>query len=53
MIELEGVSAGYGGPIVLQDVTLDVGAGEFLGLVGPNGGGKSTLLKVILGLLAP
>ncbi|HET8702176.1 MAG TPA: ABC transporter ATP-binding protein [Nitrococcus sp.] len=53
VIELKGITAGYGGPIVLQDVTLDVGAGEFLGLVGPNGGGKSTLLKVILGLLAP
>lgn len=53
VIELEGICAGYGGPIVLQDVTLDVGAGEFLGLVGPNGGGKSTLLKVILGLLVP
>lgn len=53
VIELERISAGYGGPVVLQDVTLDVGAGEFLGLVGPNGGGKSTLLKVILGLLVP
>lgn len=53
VIELDGVCAGYGGPIVLHDITLDVGAGEFLGLVGPNGGGKSTLLKVILGLLAP
>ena len=53
VIDLEGISAGYGGPIVLQDVTLALNQGEFLGLVGPNGGGKSTLLKVILGLLVP
>lgn len=53
VIELTGICAGYGGPSVLQDVTLGVGAGEFLGLVGPNGGGKSTLLKVVLGLLMP
>lgn len=53
VIDLEGVTARYDGPIVLQDVTLALNAGEFLGLVGPNGGGKSTLLKVILGLLVP
>lgn len=53
VIELERVWAGYGGPYVLQDITLHADRGEFLGLVGPNGGGKSTLLKVILGLLPP
>lgn len=50
-IELSGVSAGYGGPDVIEDVSLQVPRGEFLGVIGPNGGGKSTLLKVILGLL--
>lgn len=38
---------------VLQKVNLEVAEGEFLGLVGPNAGGKSTLLKLILGLLRP
>lgn len=52
-LELRGVSAGYGGLPVLRDVDLRVEAGEFCGVVGPNGGGKSTLLKVVLGLLAP
>lgn len=50
---LAGVSAGYGGPPIIDDVTLTIERGEFLGVVGPNGGGKSTLLKVILGLIEP
>lgn len=40
-------------PAVLEGVELSVAEGEFLGLVGPNGGGKSTLLKLVLGLLEP
>ena len=53
-VSLEQVSFAYdGGPTVLEEVQVDIGAGEFLGLVGPNGGGKSTLLKIILGLLQP
>jgi zinc transport system ATP-binding protein len=52
-VELTGVSAGYDGVAAVEDVTLRVEAGEFLGVVGPNGGGKSTLLKVMLGLLQP
>lgn len=52
-IELEGVTAGYDGHVVVEDVDLTVAPLEYLGLVGPNGGGKSTLLRVILGLLAP
>ena len=43
----------YGAAPVLEGVNLEVGAGEFLGIVGPNAGGKSTLLKLILGLLEP
>lgn len=55
VILLEDVcfSYGYGGAPVLDDINLCVKAGEFLGIVGPNGGGKSTLLKIILGLLEP
>lgn len=53
VIILQDVSFSYGGPIVLEHVNLSVREGEFLGLVGPNGGGKSTLLKIVLGLLEP
>lgn len=53
LIELRGITAGYGSKIVLRDVTLDIWKNDFLGIIGPNGGGKTTLLKVILGLLAP
>jgi zinc transport system ATP-binding protein len=54
VIELRGVSFSYGdGPLVLDNVNFKVTTGEFLGLIGPNGGGKTTLLKLILGLLPP
>lgn len=53
LIELKEVSAGYGNKTVLRNVTLDVWKDDFLGIIGPNGGGKTTLLKVILGLLPP
>ena len=53
VIAIEDVSFSYEGPPVLEHVTLDVERGEMLGIVGPNGGGKSTLLKIILGLLRP
>jgi zinc transport system ATP-binding protein len=52
-IELDNVNFSYGGPLVLEGVSLSVPEGEFLGLVGPNAGGKSTLLKLVLGLLEP
>jgi zinc transport system ATP-binding protein len=53
VIEVSGLTFSYGGATVLEGVDLEVPAGEFLGLVGPNAGGKSTLLKLILGLLRP
>ena len=53
VIVVENVSFTYDGPPVLEDVSLSVARGEMLGLVGPNGGGKSTFLKIILGLLRP
>ncbi|MCY3017758.1 MAG: metal ABC transporter ATP-binding protein [Planctomycetota bacterium] len=53
-IELRGVSFAYGpGPLVLDHVDFKVADGEFLGLIGPNGGGKTTLLKLVLGLMQP
>ncbi|MCC8142776.1 MAG: ABC transporter ATP-binding protein [Tannerellaceae bacterium] len=53
IIEIEGLSAGYDNKTVLQDVNLTVYKDDFLGIIGSNGGGKTTLLKVILGLLTP
>ena len=47
------LSASYGASIVLQDVNFKVNENDFIGVIGPNGGGKTTLLKVILGLLKP
>ena len=53
VIELDDVSFRYDGPMILENVSLTVEQGEFLGVVGPNGGGKTTLLKLMLGLLDP
>ncbi len=53
VIELGRVSFSYGAAAVVERVDLQVSEGEFLGVVGPNAGGKSTLLKLILGLLIP
>jgi zinc transport system ATP-binding protein len=53
-VELRGVSFGYGdGPLVLDDVDLAVEPGELVAVAGPNGGGKTTLMRLILGLERP
>lgn len=52
-LELTDVAFAYGENVALTDVSLRVEPGEFLALIGPNGGGKSTLLKLALGLLEP
>lgn len=52
-IILENVSFAYKQNKILEDVTLFIQKGEFASIVGPNGGGKTTLLKLILGLLKP
>jgi zinc transport system ATP-binding protein len=52
-ISMQHVWAGYSGEPVLEDVNLSVDELDFVGLIGPNGGGKTTLLKVLLGLLPP
>ena len=53
LLELDGVTAGYGRTIVLRDVSLTVAPNSIVALLGPNGAGKSTLLRVAAGLLAP
>lgn len=52
-VELEGVTFSYSGVEIIREATFAVEQGEFICLVGPNGGGKSTLVKLILGLLKP
>jgi len=52
-ISANGLSFSYGGPPVLEDATFTVEEGDFASIVGPNGGGKTTLIKLILGLLQP
>ncbi len=57
VVEIRNLSFGYapdpGREPVLEDVSLEIGPRDFLGVIGPNGGGKTTLLKIILGLLKP
>lgn len=53
IIELKDVYFLYGENVVLDNITLNVHQGDYLGILGPNGGGKTTLLKIIVGLLAP
>ncbi|MBL8113901.1 MAG: ATP-binding cassette domain-containing protein, partial [Acidobacteria bacterium] len=52
-LELEGIGKAYGENVVLKDVSLKVERGDRLAIIGPNGIGKSTLLKIAVGELAP
>jgi zinc transport system ATP-binding protein len=53
ILELKNISFSYGDEKVLNDLTIDIHRGDYLGIIGPNGGGKSTLIKIMLGLLKP
>jgi len=53
LLEIKNLSAGYDNQIVLESISMDVFAGDFIGIIGPNGGGKTTLIKTILGLIKP
>ncbi|MFZ9628041.1 MAG: metal ABC transporter ATP-binding protein [Ilumatobacteraceae bacterium] len=53
LVEVDGVSHTYGGPVVLDHVHLTVEPGAFLGIIGPSGSGKTTLLRLLLGKLRP
>ena len=52
-IELKNISAGYHNDLVIENIDCTIYDGDFFGIIGPNGGGKSTLLKIMLGLLNP
>jgi ABC-type cobalamin/Fe3+-siderophores transport system ATPase subunit len=53
MLEINGLSCGYGRRAVLRDVSFAIKKGEFVGVIGPNGSGKTTLLRAITGFLPP
>jgi ABC-2 type transport system ATP-binding protein len=53
MIEIRGLTKTYGDILALSDLTLSIGAGEVFGLLGPNGSGKTTTIRLLLGLLRP
>ena len=53
LLEVRGATFGYDGEPALEDVDLVVRRGDFLAVLGPNGGGKTTLLKLLLGLVEP
>ena len=53
IIDVQDVSFAYQEMPILQKITFQVAQGEFLGIIGPNGGGKTTLLKLLMGFLMP
>ena len=53
LIEVAHVSAMYENRLALHDVSLQLEKNSFLGIAGPNGGGKTTLLRLLLGLMKP
>lgn len=52
-VSIKDLSFAYHEMSVLKDISLTIGEGQFVGVIGPNGGGKTTLLKLILGFLKP
>lgn len=52
-ISAKSLRVSYGDHTVLRDVSAEISQGEFTGVIGPNGGGKTTFLKVVLGILRP
>ncbi|MFH0756589.1 MAG: ATP-binding cassette domain-containing protein [Bacteroidota bacterium] len=53
LIQIRNLDAGYQGNVVLSNVSLSVMEHDFIGIIGPNGGGKTTLLKILTGIMKP
>jgi branched-chain amino acid transport system ATP-binding protein len=53
ILDVQAITAGYGGPPIISDVSLRAARGKLTALVGPNGAGKSTFIKVVAGLIKP
>lgn len=53
ILKANNISFAYGENVILDHITFDLRKGDYVGIIGPNGGGKTTLLKIILGLLPP
>jgi zinc transport system ATP-binding protein len=52
-VEINNLSVKFGEQLVLKNINFSIGEKDFVAIIGPNGGGKSTLLKIILGILTP
>ena len=52
-VEINNLSVKYNEQLVLKDINFSIEEKDFVAIIGPNGGGKSTLLKIILGILTP
>ncbi len=53
IVKVENVAFAYGKNVILDHITFNVVKGDYIGIIGPNGGGKTTLIKIMLGLLVP
>jgi zinc transport system ATP-binding protein len=53
IVEIRNIDAAYLGKLVLSNVSLSIMQNDFIGVIGPNGGGKTTLLKILMGLMKP
>jgi zinc transport system ATP-binding protein len=51
IVDIKNLYFAYNGQVILENVSLDIRQGDFIAMIGPNGGGKTTLLKLMLGLL--